>query len=314
MAEKETVYLLGAGFNQCIKDFDGLKPPLATNFFQTLFRKEKYQDEGYLVRLSLLFEYIEKYWKKSKDDLQNQPFDLEECFTLLQLHWIEAERDKNQDKYAESANAFSLLTGLLSEVLSEFIRDPTANDLLTLFGEKVYKEEPNIISFNYDLFLENAIGSASGRHTPVATSCPGIGRRKREEVSDKELAYSIFKWNCALGYGFKFDEVQLQRSGLQTIVPGDKFYGHPENNLYDWKILKSHGSLNWFHYLPYNIFSTSPDIYKELPQEMQGKILLRNEVLRTGFTPPDTTTGWFINPLTIPLILYKEPMYQRDLF
>lgn len=93
---------------------------------------------------------------------------------------------------------------------------------------------------------------------------------------------------------------------------GKEFYGHPENNLYEWKILKLHGSLNWFHYLPRNVFSTSPEMARELPLEMQENIMLRNQTMRSPLM--DTTSGWFLNPLIIPLVLYKESMYQIKLF
>lgn len=223
MTEKETLYLLGAGFNRCIEDIDGIKPPLATNFFQTLFRKKHYQKEGNLELFNPLFEYIEKYWKKSKNDLKKQPFDLEECFTLSQLHWIEAARDKNQDKYDEATKAFSLLTGLLSEVLAEFndVSFFRGNDFLTPFGKKVYEERPNIITFNYDTFLEKAIGRASGVRVPATIHSLEVSDEKKE-ISDEELAYCSSNWNCALGYGFQFDEVQLQRPGIGTPVDGER--------------------------------------------------------------------------------------------
>jgi hypothetical protein len=32
----ETVYMLGAGFNYSFTHFDGLRPPLAMNFFEVL--------------------------------------------------------------------------------------------------------------------------------------------------------------------------------------------------------------------------------------------------------------------------------------
>ena len=44
MTQIKTVYLLGAGFNQCVEDWHRLKPPLATNFFQTILRSKKYTD------------------------------------------------------------------------------------------------------------------------------------------------------------------------------------------------------------------------------------------------------------------------------
>jgi len=38
----DIVYLLGAGVNQSVRDWDDLSPPMTNNFFQIALRKEKY--------------------------------------------------------------------------------------------------------------------------------------------------------------------------------------------------------------------------------------------------------------------------------
>ncbi|VUT27643.1 MAG: hypothetical protein SYNGOMJ08_00190 [Candidatus Syntrophoarchaeum sp. GoM_oil] len=121
MTEKETVYLLGAGFNQCVNDWHGLKPPLATNFFQTILKNEKYQTEYYSENVRSVYEYIEKYWKKSRDDLLNQPFNLEDCFTFLDLQCYEAEKDGNSVKAEELTTIIFRLKTMLAEFLSSFV-------------------------------------------------------------------------------------------------------------------------------------------------------------------------------------------------
>jgi hypothetical protein len=50
-----------------------------------------FSDELFDDRLKPLYEYIEKYWKKNKNNLATESFDLEECFTLLELQSREAE-------------------------------------------------------------------------------------------------------------------------------------------------------------------------------------------------------------------------------
>ncbi|CAD6494815.1 MAG: hypothetical protein EMLJLAPB_00966 [Candidatus Argoarchaeum ethanivorans] len=311
MSEKETVYLLGAGFNQCVNDWHGLKPPLATNFFQTILKSEKYQSDHYDRKVHSVYEYIEKYWKKSKEDLLNQPFDLEDCFTFLELQYYEAEKNGNDTKAAELATISFRLKTMLAEFLSEFEIFGHTSDLLREFGKQIYKEKPTIITFNYDCILETAIESASQVRGEIPDSFLGAPN-VNGDVPDEELPYSHHNWNRPLGYGIKFDEIQLQRAGLSTYVEGHRFYSHPENNPYNWKILKLHGSLNWFRYLP---------IRKDLlflgKEEQLSPEKLKDVILIDGhwwFNEPPDIDDWIIDPLIITPTLYKERFYQERLF
>ena len=71
---------------------------------------------------ALLYSYIEKYWKKDLWDLENTEFDLEECFTLIQLQLKEAAENNEEQKYYELINIQYLLKYFLNEVLSEFVK------------------------------------------------------------------------------------------------------------------------------------------------------------------------------------------------
>jgi hypothetical protein len=78
------VYLLGAGFNLAIGPTVGRKPFLANSFFRALLGDEVFRER---VRQDAqdLTSYIESYWKLAFEDLANKEFDLEECYTLLEL-------------------------------------------------------------------------------------------------------------------------------------------------------------------------------------------------------------------------------------
>ena len=258
-----------------------------------------------------VYEYIEKYWKKSKEDLLNQPFDLEDCFTFLELQYYEAEKNGNDTKAAELATISFRLKTMLAEFLSEFEIFGHTSDLLREFGKQIYKEKPTIITFNYDCILETAIESASQVRGEIPDSFLGAPN-VNGDVPDEELPYSHHNWNRPLGYGIKFDEIQLQRAGLSTYVEGHRFYSHPENNPYNWKILKLHGSLNWFRYLP---------IRKDLlflgKEEQLSPEKLKDVILIDGhwwFNEPPDIDDWIIDPLIITPTLYKERFYQERLF
>jgi hypothetical protein len=311
MTEKETVYLLGAGFNQCVNDWHGLKPPLATNFFQTILKSEKYQSDHYNREVHSVYEYIEKYWKKSKEDLLNQPFDIEDLFTFLELQYYEADKNRNNDKAIELANINFRLKTMLAEFLSEFEIFGHTSDLLRDFGKQIYKEKPTIITFNYDCILETAIESASGVRRKIPDSFCGAPNMNGD-IPDEELPYSHNNWNRPLGYGIQFDEVQLQRAGLATYANGHRFYSRPENNLYNWKILKLHGSLNWFRYLPIRKYPPFPGKGEQLsPEKLKDVILINGH---WWFNEPPDINDWIIDPLIITPTLYKERFYQERLF
>lgn len=304
------VYLVGAGLNQCVNDWHGLKPPLATDFFANALRSEKYGAEHYSSRVSCLYEYIEKYWKKSKDDLLTEPFDLEDCFTLLQLQSYEAARIGDEDRVHGLAIIDFRLKALLAEFLSEFEHFAVASDLLREFGKRVHRERPTIITFNYDCLLETAIETASGMPTEIPHSIINPPT-PNASIPDEELPYSHFNWNRPLGYGIEFDEVQLQRAGLPAFVDGGRFYSHPENDLYDWKILKLHGSLNWFRYLPIRKWSL-PGMVDQLSRDELQEVILVNG--HWWFNEPPDRNGWLIDPLIITPTLYKTKLYEEEIF
>ena len=306
----EIVYLLGAGANQLVTDWHGLKPPLASNFFQMALQSDKFRGEHYSKRVAPVYDYISRYWKKSIDDLQNSPFNLENCFTMLQLQMNEAERAEDYEEHRRLAGIEFLLESFLAECLSEFETFAVTPDLMREFGAVIYREQPTILTLNYDCILEAVIETASGVNVNIPQSFRG-GPDERGEVPENELPYSHYNWTRPLGYGIKFDQVQLQRAGLSTYVEGNRFYGHSENKLYSWGILKLHDSLNWFQYLPIRKPSFEPSD-EELPEEKLREVLLIRG--HWWFAEPPDFRGWLLNPLIITPVLYKEQYYQHPVF
>jgi hypothetical protein len=119
-----TGYILGAGINRVAgrPDREFEKPPLTTDFFQlalggslldpvrsTAEDKERYQK---------ILDYIERYWRYSVEDLRNRPFNLEECFTMLQLQ--RRELDPGSQEYRELLGLASDLAHLLGRYLAMY--------------------------------------------------------------------------------------------------------------------------------------------------------------------------------------------------
>jgi len=308
-----TVYVLGAGVNQVIKERDGLSPSLIDNFFQLALKKEKYLNERYTSKIQVVCDYIEKYWKKNKTDLSSTPFDLEECFTMLELQLNDVIITNDIGKKRELYTIQFRLKSFIAEVLSEFETFSYPSDAMRRFGEVLYKEKPVIITFNYDCLIEAAIESASRVNPHIPKEIFERNPLQKTGVSDEELTYSHFNWNRPLGYSIKFDKVQLYQAGVQALVEGKRFYSHSENKLYSWYILKLHGSLNWFRYLPIRKYPTFlGEAEMPFPNEKEVVLIEGN----WWFNEPPDLDGWYIDPIIITPTLYKEkylrvPLYSR---
>jgi hypothetical protein len=206
------------------------------------------------------------------------------------------------------------LKSFLAEVLSEFEVFSSASDSMRKFGKVLYEEKPTIITFNYDCFLESAIESASGVNQSIPEEFhklpPDKWHYERIKVSNQEISNSHYNWNRPLGYGITFDEVQLHRAGLPTYVDGKRFYS--QNKLYSWSILKLHGSLNWFRYLPIRKYPYFQSTETQKLGEKQNKIILVKG--HWWFAEPPDIDGWVIDPLIITPVLYKAKFYRQPVF
>jgi hypothetical protein len=309
----EIVYLLGAGVNQVVTDWEGVKAPLANNFFQMALRSNKFATEDYLDRVSSLYDYISQHWKKSIDDLRNTPFNLEDFFTFLQLQINETEQAEDFERYSQLASIEFLMESFLAEYLSEFEKFASKSDIMREFGKVIYRdrERTSFLTFNYDCILESLIELASG----VNVNSPQAFNRnpdKLVEIPDDELPHSHFNWNRPLAYGIQFNEVQLLRAGLSTYVEGNRFYSHPSNKLYPWRILKLHGSLNWFRYIPFRKYPSIDPNGDQLSKDKLEEVLLIQG--HWWFVQPPDFKGWLIEPLIITPVLYKAQFYEHRVF
>jgi hypothetical protein len=185
------------------------------------------------------------------------------------------------------------------------VQDVEAALFMHEFGGRLLQEEPTVITFNYDTILERAIETASGKADP-----PPYRTRVMDDsytVPEDELSYSRYNWNRARCYGFKFDEVQLDQGDLSPIEDGSRFFGHKSNELYRWRILKVHGSLNWSKY--------SRDDRRPKPdsafRKEEAVFLLQP---RWDLAQRRQHKGRFIDPVIITPVLNKDAFYRSAPF
>ena len=298
----DTVYLFGAGINRTVSDWDGILPPLSTDFFQQALRHRRIRDDHYKEKLKPVFEYIAKYWKLTPKELESEPFDIEACFTLLELQAQEALSKNDHDAFIPLAEAKYRLTVMLAEYLSDFEHFIYKSDSFRLLGKIIHDEKPAILTFNYDTLLESTIESASGVTTKIPPSFLKPSHDPEfTDIPDDELAYSHMNWNRPLGYGVKFDEVQLHRAGTYAFVAGERFYSHPTNDLYYPPLLKLHGSINWFIYSGVSKYPFQDDA---VVAEKKGKTLLFRG--SWWFNEPPDIYGAIIEPIIITPVVHKH--------
>lgn len=157
MSKNKTVYILGAGFNQCVNTDSGIKPPLSTNFFNVILKNNNYDND----KTKCVYEYIFKYWKKSKRELSYVDFNIEDCFTLIQLQLLESKTYGDYETVAKLLDINSTLKFMFIETLSQFLSFSCSSKLMLNFSDLIYKNESNVITLNYDCNLENAIKTSS---------------------------------------------------------------------------------------------------------------------------------------------------------
>lgn len=205
----KTVFILGAGasYGDTLVDFDDDKEtdchiPLTNQFFRPKFLGGEI--EALKREYSELLEYVRANWNNNWGFGSGswEHLNLEDVFTSLAI----------ENEFAPSDTDEKARTQLLLNNLKRYIRRVIAKNSLNRYGKftrqvvKNLKTQDSIITFNYDLLLDEAfIGQHSG---------------------ESSLHYEQFSVKF-LGRSLRYPEAKPPR---------------PDNGLY----LKMHGSLNWF--------------------------------------------------------------------
>ena len=208
----DRVYLFGSGVNRSItRNYSGKvsHPPLGNDLFKIAFNELQGRFAAYDSSLDELFKYIQFFWGKKRSQLQIEPFDLEECFTLIQFQLMDAQKRKDDSKTQNLLQIQYLLIGFLVEVLNEFKDDCLQSASLLRLGKDLLSQRATIITFNYDDFIESILERASGENKNWIDTTKLFQENIPESELSKVLANSKWNWNRALGYGFEFDRVML---------------------------------------------------------------------------------------------------------
>jgi len=333
-----TIFILGAGINRSVQGPNGIMPPLAGDFFRHVLHHPWLGADFNHDNLSPILEFIFKYWRLDRSQLAINNFDLEECFTLIELQRREAYFKDDSDGLKLISHIQYLLTSLLLNYLSECEHWIYNASTFQELGRIILQTSSGVLTFNYDTLLESAIENAS---PPNKNALDALTRREQsmaqrrvessnimrqqglneaetinkvydyDEVTDEHIAFSFHQWNSYLAYRVHFDEVALRIPGLTRIVPGDQYYENLSNTLEYTPFLKLHGSLGWFVHSGYRIDGkrlTADENVKE------GKTVLRRSSAHLNTPEIDYSYAEVLLPLILTPVLNKpydeHPVFQ----
>jgi hypothetical protein len=251
-SRRGVTYLVGAGINRGILGQQQRELPLARDFFRYVLGQPDSSSGLRATCLQPLWDFIGRYWHMSKDALKAKDFDLEECFTLLELQRLEATKTGNIEVLRLTSELESLLAGLLGECFGAaehwlYFSPPFAGSMVSqhqAFGRRIYEEQAAVLTFNYDTLLERAV--ACGSPLAPEASRPRVVHDPPcyDDIPDIDARWS---WNSRLAYKVHFDELVVRPGGAVPEV-GEKYYAslgarekeHPP-------FLKLHGSVDWYY-------------------------------------------------------------------
>lgn len=311
-----TVYVFGAGINHGLRGDLGSRPPLASDLFQLALARAPFARYAEVPSwFTPLFDYIEKYWKRTVASLANDQFDLEELFTLLQLQLGDAQANGDDNSKRMLLDIQSKLTSFLFHYLERssggVLEPPSlgvchgASDFVEL-GRTIWKEKATVITFNYDTLIEDTIKYASGQrpHRSISKQVEKGLQTKADgnycfsKVPDELLDHSNYNWNPYTAYRVHFDEVMLGYfSPPRYVVSGKTYFAKQNNGTRAPIVLKMHGSLNWGRYSRY------------LPRKGKSQATTtENKIGKTilGVSPATQVGNHLINAMVVPPVLVKD--------
>jgi hypothetical protein len=166
---------------------------LAKDFFQVLLQdggfERKIQGIRQNIYIDILLNEVRRYWHLDVAALKTEPFDIEECLTLLESQLLD---ESDPDRRLELRRAIFALRNLMLMYLGELsIHGFTPAG--QRFAAEVLEAQADVLTFNYDTLVELAFALASGLgDKPMPKS-----QRQWPPVPMDDLDASSYSWKAA---------------------------------------------------------------------------------------------------------------------
>jgi len=291
---KKIIILLGAGSTKAnadiVQEFE--KPPLNSKFFANIRSSINESDSDHKERTTQL-ENIRIYFEKrhSVDIFLDSEDFLEKVMSTLFFDV------KNSELMTESYPIFRILLTLIHERIGETTNNITINERKPLyrlvdyfFQRGIHPENLTIITFNYDIYIEKTLAAMA------------LSRKVARYFSDPDQ--TIF----SLQYGYASD------FGLPTRPPRPRQGYFPislDIKKGGIRVLKLHGSLNWYSYYPTEEISLADLFKSDRPIKLSGEKEINSTQLK--YRDPDGLIKYTL-PNYVPPISDKPEIYHANIF
>jgi len=308
MAERDTLYIFGAGLNGDLRGTNGQLVPLSGDFFRVAFAQKQYVTPSYLESLKPVLEFLQHEFEPAYafQDLKTRTLDLEKIHTaIIDKH----ARATTPEERARLESVRIRLIWFVAEVLSDFRSVGFTAGTLHVLAQEVLERGMAVATFNYDLIFEHALEIASPRVETARQQ--QLTELLREYFSDGAafgdlpsryaplIDFQERAWSPIRNYCVPFARLELPIPGPPPMVDGEAFRGgQTREGRVELPLLKLHGSLNWF------TFTATPLVPEghglTLPETglRAGDVLLKHE-LYMSFVPQQVD-GRVIAPILVP--------------
>lgn len=194
-----SVYILGAGFSHA---FNPEMFPLVRNFLASAKANSRYVPARQHKELALL---IRRYFHN------DEQADIERVLSFLSTPPLEHHRTRREHRSIHYDELVEIIVGVLSDASKSEAKSEEVKDIYHKFALHLSSDETTVITFNYDLLIDNLLMQTGG-------------------------------WHRYDGYGVN---IPLVDEAMPT--PRHTFVRQPtpEMKLSNVTLLKLHGSINW---------------------------------------------------------------------
>ena len=277
------VYLIGAGANRAYADIEGDQPPLIDEVFSSASRLGFLKHEGRNGASNELVDFVDSQFHVDERNLTKTRVSVEEVMDHILDSWEKALAQKDAKEVQLCQLLWSQVTRTIGCVLQRAAFNANWCDSLKALGVLLWAEKPTILTFNYDTILEDAIEKASGpstlRYRPPVLA-PGFGSavdaKLHGEVVGSEThdGIPLRVWTPYLNYGWNPDFASgTLFGGLRRCSAWSPFAGAVRSAVEGPRMLKLHGSLNWFRFTGEPKIAPSSVVSAPPTETFEGKTL-----------------------------------------
>jgi hypothetical protein len=256
-------------------EFYGMAPPLATEVFRAGTRFPRSSGVDQAGPFKDLLDFIASKSGIPVSSIGRADISIEDCFDWTVDAIKTAREQGGEEEITRCERRRLTLLAYFCGVISEF-RAESSPWLYDLAGA-IWRDQADVLTFNYDTLLESALAIVSGRipQTPEDERIEESWRAFNstgENRPEIDLNFRGTEWEPHTRYWVPFDRFELPQPAGNTAETSGAYFETNPSRFREPKFLKLHGSVDWFRYtnLPYGPFEPLPQAERD---GLAGKLL-----------------------------------------